>query len=141
MFDPEFIFMGCHCASLQKTDCRDFQSWTRDSKLAVSVHRLSVIFLIRKWFMHHRSCPTVRDWIVVYLALLTFTLQIIIRDREKLKKKMENRDEVIMYNFQFFFQIFVYLFLFFCISSVNAFKYIKSYKYQNQNFSFYQLSG
>ena len=97
MFDPEFIFMGRHCASLQKTT------------------------ILPRFF--------------------TFTLQIIIRDREKLKKKMENRDEVIMYNFQFFFQIFVYLFLFFCISSVNVFKYIKSYKYQNQNFSFYQLSG
>ena len=41
-------------------------------ELAVSVGRSvgrSVRFLIREWFSHYRSCPTVRDWIAVYPAL------------------------------------------------------------------------
>ena len=94
MFDPEFIFMGRHCASLQKTT------------------------ILPRFF--------------------TFTLQIIIRDKEKLKKKMERRDDVIMHIFSVLVSnicVFIsYLFLF-CISSINVFKYIKTYKYQNQNFS------
>ena len=41
-------------------------------ELAVSVGRL-VRFLIREWFSHYRSCPTVRDWIAVYPVLLKIT--------------------------------------------------------------------
>ena len=37
--------------------------------LAVSVRR-KVAFLNSERFLHYCSCPTVRDWIAVYLALL-----------------------------------------------------------------------
>ena len=98
MFDPEFIFMGCHCASLQKTT----------------------------------NLP----------RFFTFTLQIIIRDKEKLKKKMERRDEVVVYSFSVLVSnicVFLsYSFLFY-ISSINVLKYIKTFKYHNQNFNFKKI--
>ena len=67
MFDPEFIFMGRHCASLQKTT------------------------ILPRFF--------------------TFTLQIIIRDREKLKKNGEQRWGQYVSFFSSFSNICVFIFL------------------------------
>ena len=49
----------------------------------------SVTFLNSEWFLHYSSCPTVRDWIAVYPALV-FSLiedEFLLSQKKQTKKK------------------------------------------------------
>ena len=133
MYDPKLDIMGCHCASLYKTNCPDFKSWTLE--LAVLVHR-SVGHVFDSQVVSASpllpNCPQLdcRVSSLVYIHFANYHQR-----KKKLKKKMERRDDVVMHIFSdLVSNICVFISYLFCISSINVFKCIQTHKYQNQNY-------